>query len=84
MTANCLAHVHVVALARIVYRRAVTVNEFWARMGLSAFWFTVLEVVNALLPGGHLPHWLAVVLGLVAGFLGTFVFLAIWEGGTDW
>lgn len=57
----------------------MTANEFWARMGLSLLWFIVLEVVNALLPGGLLPHWLAAVLGLVAGFLGTLIFLAIWE-----
>lgn len=78
-----MTRVHVAALARITYRRSVTANEFWARMGLSAFWFLVLEVVNAMLPGGLLPHWAAVVLGLIAGFLGTFIFLAIWESATD-
>lgn len=69
---------------------------FWARMGISLAWFIVLEIVNAALPNGLLPVWLAAVLGLVAGFFGTFIFVAIWEhitsssgsshggGGWDW
>lgn len=52
---------------------------FWKRMGISLIWFAVLEVINALVPNGLLPHWLAAVLGLVAGFLGTYVIVAMWE-----
>lgn len=70
------------ALARILYRRGMTANEFWARMGLSALWFMVLEIVNALVPGGLLPHWLAILCGLVLGFLGTAVFIAVWQPGS--
>ena len=57
-------------------------EDFWpwlrTRLLVSLVWFIVLEVVNAMIPNGLLPHWLAVVLGLVAGFLSTWIFVAVW------
>lgn len=60
----------------------MTWNEFWARMGLSAIWFVVLEVINALVDG-PLPHWLAALLGLVAGFLGTWIVVIMFGGDSS-
>ena len=56
----------------------MTAEQFWARLGLSFVWFAVLAIVNAAI-GGLVPIWVCALLGLVFGFFGTMIFVAVWR-----